>query len=623
MAGFLGEILVKHGLISEVQLVHALVLQHRSGGRLGDILIGEGIVAYHTLYRALAEHYDLPFVNLLQAPPEFGLLHREEADTYLQLQAIPYRQEHGKLTLAVCDPSPEVRAWVKHRFRKQVIFVITSPFDIRRTVETVFGADMESSSRLSLWQQRPLASARIMLAPRQKVMLCSLLGLLAAMGILMPYMSILTLLMNCYAAFTITLLFKCWIFKNGMGAPIGQRGWKKRLAALADRNLPVYTVLLPMAKEAAVLPKLVQCMRHIDYPAAKLDIKLVLESDDWETIDAALALKLPYQFEIIRVPPSSLRTKPRACNYALRFARGEFVTIFDADDEPERLQLKKAVYAFRTLEPDVICLQARLNYYNANENLLTRFFSLEYTILFHVLLYGLERLGIPIPLGGTSNHIALERLKALGEWDPYNVTEDADLGTRLAARGYRTAMLDSDTMEEAPVAVAAWIRQRSRWIKGYMQTWLVHMRRPVELYRTLGWKSFIGFQLFVGFSVFTFLMAPVVWGISLLWVGWLMYARPELLVPSLAWLLFNLLLYWVIHWRFAIYGLRFYRKRSRQRIKNAAWLYPAYLVLHSIASYRALWQLILKPHFWEKTTHGVTRHVDLSVMESELQEASV
>src|SRR5262249_18996924 len=155
-----------------------------------------------------------------------------------------------------------------------------------------------------------------------------------------------------------------------------------------------------------------------------------------------------------------------------------------------------------------VCLQARLNYYNAGTNLLTRFFALEYSILFQVMLYGLEKLGIPIPLGGTSNHIALDRLRSLGEWDPFNVTEDADLGTRLASRGLRTAMIDSYTMEEAPIKIRAWINQRSRWIKGYMQTWLVHMRKPKKLYQTLGWRSFIGFQCFIGLSTFTFLSAP-------------------------------------------------------------------------------------------------------------------
>lgn len=322
-----------------------------------------------------------------------------------------------------------------------------------------------------------------------------------------------------------------------------------------------------------------------------------------------------YQFEIIRVPPGKPRTKPKACNYALRFARGEFITIFDADDRPEPAQLKKAVHAFRTQAPDIVCLQARLNYYNAGDNLLTRFFSLEYTILFRVLLGGLERMGIPIPLGGTSNHIALDRLKSLGEWDPYNVTEDADLGTRLAARGFRTAMLDSYTMEEAPNRIWPWLKQRSRWIKGYMQTWLVHMRDPVHLYRTLGWKSFAGFQCFIGLSTFTFLSAPLVWALSILWFS---HAGAAYLPAWLGWLsLLNLCLNIFSHWYFTLYCVRHYPNHTRS-MAVAALLYPLYLVLHSLASYKALWQLIVNPHFWEKTTHGLARKAEARMGEQDL-----
>ncbi|MDE3061307.1 MAG: glycosyltransferase, partial [Pseudomonadota bacterium] len=338
-------------------------------------------------------------------------------------------------------------------------------------------------------------------------------------------------------------------------------------------------------------------------PASKLDIKLALEADDTETIHAALALKPRYNFEIIRVPPSPLRTKPKACNYALRFARGEYVTVFDADDRPEPTQLKKAVLAFRTLPPDVACLQARLNYYNSDANWLTRFFSLEYTVLFHFLLYGLDKLGIPIPLGGTSNHMALKKLKELGEWDPFNVTEDADLGTRLAASGFKTAMLDSYTLEEAPEGVGMWLRQRSRWIKGYMQTWLVHMRRPRVLLIRLGWRGFLGFQCFVGLPGFAFLTAPVVWALPLLWLFGLVKAGPAFPAWLIGLMVANLLLNLFTQWYTTLFCALLYRK-ERVRMVVAGALYPLYLFLHSLASYKALWQLAVKPHFWEKTAHA-------------------
>ena len=412
----------------------------------------------------------------------------------------------------------------------------------------------------------------------------------------------------CHIVYTATMLFKYRIFANGADPAIG-RDWKKRLASLDEHTLPIYTILLPMYDEAASLPHLIEHMRALDYPASKLDIKIILEADDRNTMEAVLALNPPYYFDIICVPPNELRTKPRACNYALRFARGEYVTVFDADDEPEYMQLKKSVYAFRHLPKDVVCLQARLNYYNLGETRLTRLFSLEYKILFHYMLYGLERIGIPIPLGGTSNHISLARLKELGEWDPYNVTEDADLGTRIAALGFRTAMLDSFTREEATATSGTWIRQRSRWIKGYMQTWLVHMRHPVILYHMLGWKSFLGFQFFIGLSTFVFLSAPIVWTISICW--WIASLNDYSLIAFPRWLAVltwsNLAIHLISHWHFSLSAARLYSKKYVASITRAAWLYPLYLALHSIASYRALWQLIFKPHFWEKTSHGLAR----------------
>lgn len=613
----IGEILLERKLITETQLAHALSLQQRNGSRLGDILIGASMVGYDTLYRALAEHHALPCANLLKEPPDTALLRKEDADSYLRLQLIPWKKTSGQTVIAVCDPTDDVKAWIKQRFGEHTQCVITSPFDIQRTVARVFGDELETSSRLSLWHNLPLYSARITMLPHHRRALYALLAVALAVTFSFPLYAALALMIVCNLAYGATMLFKCFVFSKGMTIT-ASKNWTKRLASIDERQLPIYTILIPMYQEAAILPGLLEAMKNLDYPASKLDIKLLLEEDDTATLDALYTLKPDYRFDIIRIPPGTPRTKPRACNYALRFARGEFITVFDADDKPERLQLKKAVYMFRTLPSDIICLQARLNYYNAGENLLTRFFSLEYTLLFRFMLYGLEKIGIPIPLGGTSNHIALARLKSLGEWDPYNVTEDADLGTRLAARGFRTAMLDSYTMEEATNAYGPWIRQRSRWIKGYMQTWLVHMRDPVDLVRTLGLKSFIGFQFFVGLSSLTFLTAPLVWGISALWFFGIAQAHhvwfPTWLA-ALAWA--NLGLNLLMHWYSALYCAKFYRQQPRA-FAVASLLYPLYLALHSIASYKALWQLITRPHFWEKTVHGVAGKTGLAAAESDL-----
>jgi glycosyltransferase XagB len=611
----LGDLLLKSGIISLGRLQRCLELQEHKGGRLGDILIGENMIGYYDLYRAIAAQLNLPFVDLLKTPPTPHLLHEADISDYLRLQLVPWRSEKDVITIAICDPSNEVMEWIRTHFGNKAQLIITSPLDIRRTIECIFGNSLETSSCMKLWENAPHASARRTLSNPQvhwigSLLLVTLLGLIHA-----PAWCILVAIMICQMAYFITMVFKCLVFTASSSPPMSDF-WTKALEKLDTQTLPIYTVLIPMYKEAASLPSLIEVLQKLDYPPHKLDIKLVLESDDLETINAAYALKPSYQFEIIRVPRGVIRTKPKACNYALRFTRGEFITVFDADDHPDPLQLKKAVYMFRHSPPDVVCLQARLNYYNAGENVLTGLFSLEYTILFNFMLPGLERLGMPIPLGGTSNHIARERLLEEGEWDPFNVTEDADLGARFAARGLKTRMLDSITHEEAPSTVNAWIKQRSRWIKGYMQTWLVHMRSPRTLLRTLGWRGFLGFQCFVGLSTFTFLTAPFMWALSLLWVG-NVFLLHEIAIPSwLVWLtIINIVFNVVGVWCFTANCLPLYRRRSYV-LFLATFLYPLYMLLHSIASYKALWQLIFRPHFWEKTTHGLTkpfasRHLNL------------
>jgi len=259
----------------------------------------------------------------------------------------------------------------------------------------------------------------------------------------------------------------------------------QEIQALPDAELPVFTVLVPMYKEPEVAQKIARKVTQLDYPVDKLDVKLLLEEDDAPTrakINEVLA-SLPPCVEVIVapvVPKGQPRTKPRACNWGLEKARGKYLVIYDVEDEPDRDQLKKAIVAFRRLDAQgkaqVACLQAKLNYFNAHQNSLTKFFTLEYTSWFDLFLPGLHAVRTPIPLGGTSNHFRTEVLRQMDGWDPFNVTEDCDLGIRLARHGYETEVLDSTTWEEANCRLGNWIRQRSRWIKGYFQTHLAHTR---------------------------------------------------------------------------------------------------------------------------------------------------
>ena len=329
----------------------------------------------------------------------------------------------------------------------------------------------------------------------------------------------------------------------------------------------------------------------------------MLEEDDAQTIAAAKALRLDGRFEILTVPSSPLRTKPRACNYALRFARGDYAVIYDAEDRPEPDQLKKVVAAFRGAPKDIACFQARLNVYNACDNWLTRLFALEYAAWFDFLLPGLGRLGIPIPLGGTSNHFRTETLRRVGAWDAFNVTEDADLGVRLARQRFRVVPIDSSTYEEAVPRIAAWIRQRSRWLKGYMQTALVHLRRPADFISAVGFWRFLGFAVFVAGAAVTSLLSPVIWTLSVLlaWTG-----SEALLGPYGDTVLYTSYFSLIVgNGLLTLLAMLAPLKRGWRHLVIYGATVFLYWLLISAAAYKALWQLARRPFYWEKTQHGM------------------
>lgn len=605
----LGELLVTQALLSQEQLEAALQEQREKGGRLGSILTGNGMVSALDLYQTVARHYGVEFANLLASPPDSELLERERWEEYLLLELIPWKRQEGKVLLAVTDVTPVEQKWADNAYGEGAYrFVVTTPRDIREAVAHVFPDELDRASRLKLWQDAPEKSARITFLPEQRRGALLLLVMLCVPMLLVPGQAMLAGLVVINLFYLTTILFKFMLFYAGQGAATRMQGrgadLRRRCEAMDDAALPPYTLLVPLYQEAESLPRLLADLRAIDYPHSRLDIKLIIEEDDTETLRAAKALHPEAMFEIIPVPYSLPRTKPKACNYALRFARGEYVTIYDAEDRPDPMQLKKAVLAFREGPQSLLCLQARLNYYNRDYNLLTRLFSVEYAAWFDYMLPALEKLAIPIPLGGTSNHIALSRLRQLGEWDPYNVTEDADLGIRLALASGRTRVLDSLTLEEAPISLWAWIRQRTRWIKGYMQTWLVHMRRPLVLYHVLGARAFWGFQFFVGGPCLAFLLSPIFWAVTVYWLvtgEWV----AAVVLPEWVILLsvYNFAAGLLAHGFFALQVMRHKRWSGMAGVLLA---FPFYWVLHSLASFRALWQLCVAPHRWEKTSHGHT-----------------
>jgi cellulose synthase/poly-beta-1,6-N-acetylglucosamine synthase-like glycosyltransferase len=602
----IGEILVMLGRITRAQLDEALKLSKQWGTSVGKVLLSQGYIRSYQFYQALAKQLGKRFVDLTKTPPQEWLLRTEDMAEYQRLMVLPWREEDGKVWLVTCRQGADLDEFGARRYGDQFEVAITSQFDLLWTVQKSFGGEMTRVALSSLADTTPKYSAKVVFTRRQ-ILALFLLFSVTLVGLF--YRSTPTLIaINAFVALFYLATFGLRTLLSWHGSSHAAE-FKIPLAdvrALKDAELPAYTVLVPMYKEPEVLPILAAALRKLNYPRAKLDIKLLLEEGDSATIEAAKKLQLESIFEIVRIPPSQPQTKPKACNYGLHFAQGELVTIFDAEDKPEPDQLKKVVLAFRKAPPNVACIQARLNYYNREENWLTRMFTLEYSTWFDLLLPGLEALKIPIPLGGTSNHFRTEVLRDLLAWDPYNMTEDADLGVRMTQRGLTCQVVNATTYEEANTRIGNWIRQRSRWIKGYMQTYLVHMRHPVQLYRSLGPIGFWGFQFFIGGTVACVLLNPVLW---LLFAGWATGVLTGLDVYFPPWVvsfsLFNLLVGNAAMIYFFMMGAY---KRGYYRLLFYAFTAPAYWALMSIAAYKGFWQLIHKPFYWEKTQHGISKH---------------
>ena len=335
--------------------------------------------------------------------------------------------------------------------------------------------------------------------------------------VLSPLTTGVVLVVLCVTVYLLASLYKLKLFYDSFGRRREFDFTAEEVAAIDEREVPRYTILVPLFREAAVVPRLTENLTRLDYPKSKLEILLLCEEEDDETIEAILEAGLPPYFRLLVVPDSQPKTKPKACNYGIQQATGKFVVIYDAEDQPDPDQLKKVLLAWERSEDNVVCVQSKLNYFNTEQNLLTRFFATEYALWFDLLLPGLDASGAPIPLGGTSNHFNREALVELGAWDPFNVTEDADLGLRLHKAGYRTVMLNSTTLEEANSQLQNWINQRSRWVKGYFQTYLVHMRHPIRLMREIGFGAWWSFQWIIGGTII-FVLNPIFWVLTTLWL---------------------------------------------------------------------------------------------------------
>lgn len=600
----LDKLLVKK-CITEHELDHALSIKENTSSSLPDILLSEGYINPYRLYSTLAEFNNTPFADLLKNPCNDDIVKADERDEYLRLKAIPWKKEGKQIVIATCEVTDEVKNWASEKY-DNYSFAITSPFDINNAINELFQDSNNKDARDKLWSIDPKYSAKNLFKGIQsKIFLLGIVGLITSF-ILFPKTALPALFLITSIFYAATLALKTVLFLIGI-IRNKRTDEASHILDLADKELPVYTILIPLYQEEKVLKKLTDSIKALDYPKSKLDVKLIVESDDNTTIEAIKALKCERIFEMVKVPYSLPRTKPKACNYALKFARGKFITIYDAEDMPDPLQLKKALYVFYNESPEIACVQSKLNYFNRGENWLSKLFSIEYSNLFDFLLPGLEAMKLPIPLGGTSNHFRTQTLNELYAWDPYNVTEDADLGIRIAQKGWKCKIIESTTMEECPISISAWIRQRSRWIKGHMQTYFVHMRQPFELYKKVGIMGFMGVQFFLGAPALIFLISPIMWSV------WALFVSGTVTIPNEMPIWFDDIINFSTGVLICGIFLQIFYATVSIKSNNwkgmllSAFLFPFYWILHSAASFKSLWQLITRPYYWEKTNHGVTK----------------
>ena len=604
--------LLSTGAITESQAQNAINTHLQNETPLLDILGSTGAISPRKYATNLAEVTQAGYLSELMSTEHMALdpdfiQQFNPADLMRHLFCPISGDDDLVLVLAVNPNADIIEGLIKKVVPDaDVVSMVGTERDVKRLVDQVFEEQITHKAIHELRLAKPEESASQVFTGWQIVVMGLLsIGLVAGL-LWQPWLTATSIITGLSLFYSLSIIYKLIISLMGSLAEMEVRITKEDVAAVAYNDLPIYSILVPVYKEPEVVPTLLKALSRMDYPSEKLDVLLLMEADDDQTIQAARAADPPTFFRFLLIPPSHPRTKPKACNYGVPFCRGEYVTIYDAEDIPEPDQLKKSVLAFQKGPKSLVCVQAALNYFNSSENYLTRMFTLEYSYWFDYMLPGLDALGLPIPLGGTSNHFRLDRLRELGAWDPFNVTEDADLGIRASARGYTVGIINSTTFEEANKAPKNWIRQRSRWIKGYMQTWLVHNRNPIKLLGRIGLKNWLSYQFFIGGTFLIFLANPLLWVFYLVWLlvnpawidalfgGWVFYfAAFNFLIGNMFGIYLNMI---------AVF------RRKLFHLTPYALTNPIYWIMHSIAAYMALWQLFTKPFYWEKTEHGLTNH---------------
>ena len=589
--------LLRTGLVNGADMGAVMALYTAQRGQLTDILLSRGLVTEDALFAALAEYWGVSVLNPTQTLPDPRLIDRMGAERCLSDGLLPFASTGSATVVLTARPEE----FVRHRSALTTLFgpvlmAIAPISQIEAAVLQLRGASLAKRAENRVPDSESCRHwCLAAIGPRMTLVFAALIALIAtsprAVLMALSVWAIVTLLLSTGLKLAATIA----ALRPALPEP------QEPIIA----RLPIVSVIVALYREADIAGRLIKRLEELDYPRDLLDVVLAVEADDTVTFKALAKADLPQWMRVITVPDGQLRTKPRALNVALDHCRGAIVGVYDAEDAPDPDQIRKVVTRFHMRGPDVACLQGILDFYNPHTNWLSRCFTIEYATWFRLMLPGLQRLGVAIPLGGTTLFFRRSVLEQLGGWDAHNVTEDADLGIRLARHGYRTELIETTTREEANCRPLPWVKQRSRWLKGYMVTYGVHMRDPALLWRQLGPVKFAGFQILFLCTLSQALLVPVLWSFWALPLG-LHHPVGDLLPGGLIYGTFWLFLATeAINIAMGMFALR----RTKHKL-SLLWVptLHVYYPLAALASYKALWELLQNPFYWDKTSHGIFDH---------------
>ncbi|PWK61175.1 glycosyltransferase family 2 protein [Roseicyclus mahoneyensis] len=597
-AAALEALLLARGAITLTELASAREARRASDASIGEILLARGAISDIDLISALAECHGYGLSDLANRPPDPTLGRYLPAATALALEVVPTERIGNILVLATCRPdrAEAIRAALPSGMR--MILTLSPRAQITMAQIALYG---ETLARLAEGQA-PLNDSCRGWRPRVAVRSLVLSALsLAALAIFLPVAAIGLVFGLSLLIFGGNMALKATAFASALRRDRQKDAGEDQRPTPTLLRPPMVTLIAPLYQERDIAATLVKRLGELDYPPERLDVLLAVEADDATTRAALAATHLPPWIRVITVPDGQPRTKPRALNFALNFARGDIIGIYDAEDRPDPDQITRITERFANRPPEVACLQGRLDYYNARHNVLSRLFAIEYANWFRVLLPGVQRLGLVVPLGGTTLFLRHKVLVEVGGWDAHNVTEDAELGLRLARRGYRTEIIDTTTFEEANAAVLPWIRQRARWQKGYLMTWAMAMRAPRALWRDLGPVRFAALQVQMLFAVAGFLVAPLLWSLMVKPFG---VAHPlDALVGPMGYGIMATAFVGSIVLSVAL-SIHATRAAHLRHLRPWIMLSELYFLLATISAARAAAEMLMRPFWWAKTTHG-------------------